>query len=64
MQLMCSILLPSGYVRAAYVLKIRNNRVNLLPFLLPPQYLLLLLRYFWKKVVQSLVAFNSLYLLK
>ena len=52
---MPSILLPSGYVGTAYVLKIRNNRVNLLPFLLLPQYLLLL-RYFWKKVVQSLVA--------
>ena len=24
-QLVCSILLPSGYVGAAYVLKIRNN---------------------------------------
>ena len=25
MQLVCSILLPSGYVGAAYVLKIRND---------------------------------------
>jgi hypothetical protein len=25
MQLVCSILLPSGYVGAAYVLKIRNR---------------------------------------